>query len=664
MSDSFCPPVLVHDPLRLAALAGYGILDTAPEQGFDDIVQLARQLCGAPVALVSLVAGDRQWFKARVGFPRDETGLDASVCAHALGEPDLLVIPNLATDPRTRANPLVTGEPFIQFYAGAPLRTPEGQVLGSLCVLDHRPRPEGLSEARCEALRALARQVVTLLELRRQQSMLQTVTDHVGQAIFRMDRAGTVTFINPATETMFGWPAADLIGRSLRDTVRRGVADGRVFPPEHCPLWQALLTGRLVENHEDTFFRRDGTPVQVLVTNAPITLAGGITGTVMTVGDVTAISRTQRALRETQRFTTALLELGDGMRDLSQVADMTYAAAGIVGRALGASRVGFGRFDPTGSTVTVERDWTEPGQISIAGRYPFEDYSGAQPDLRAGRPLIVDDVRQDPRTAAHAAALLAVEAQALVNMPVREHGRTATLFFVHDRQPRPWSEGEISFLQAVADRVETGIARLYAEEHQHLLNRELSHRMKNLLAMVQAIATQTMRNATDVKEAQNVLTARLIALGRAHDLLMGGALTSTEMEPVIRAATDIHADRPDRFRIEGPPIVIGTDQALSLALMLHELATNALKYGALSSDGGHVAITWEVSPAEQGPLLSLTWAEAGGPAVMPPARKGFGTRLIERGLSAQVGGTLALDYPPSGVTCRICAPLADFQAGH
>ena len=160
-------PYNVADPARLAALAAHEILDTPPEQGFDDVVRLATRLCATPVALVSLVAADRQWFKARVGFPHCETDLDSSVCKFALVEPDLLVIPDLTADPRTMANPLVTGEPHIRFYAGAPLRTLEGQVLGSLCVIDTVPRPGGLTPEQADDLRALGRQVANLLEMRR-----------------------------------------------------------------------------------------------------------------------------------------------------------------------------------------------------------------------------------------------------------------------------------------------------------------------------------------------------------------------------------------------------------------------------------------------------------------------------------------------------------------
>ncbi len=164
---SAAPVSEVRDAGRLAALASYDILDTMPEEGFDDIVQLARQLCDAPVSLVSLVAADRQWFKARVGTTLSQSDLDSSVCAHALAEPDLLVIEDLTADLRTRDNPLVVGEPFIRFYAGAPLRTAMGDVLGTLCVIDTAPRPAALTEAQADGLRCLARQVVNLLELRK-----------------------------------------------------------------------------------------------------------------------------------------------------------------------------------------------------------------------------------------------------------------------------------------------------------------------------------------------------------------------------------------------------------------------------------------------------------------------------------------------------------------
>lgn len=172
-------PAAVHDPARIDALTSLGLLDTPPEEGFDDIAQLAALICNTPVALVSLVAGDRQWFKARVGFPACQTDLNASVCAHALAAPDLLVIPDLTTDPRTSANPLVTGEPFLRFYGGAPLQAPNGQVLGSLCVIDHKPRAQGLTAKQADGLRRLSRQVTTVLRERQLTREMRNTRDEL-----------------------------------------------------------------------------------------------------------------------------------------------------------------------------------------------------------------------------------------------------------------------------------------------------------------------------------------------------------------------------------------------------------------------------------------------------------------------------------------------------
>jgi PAS domain S-box-containing protein len=152
---------------RLEALESYGILDTPPEAAFDDVSKLAAQICDAPIALVSLVGKERQWFKSELGFGMQETPRSVSICATAIREKDLLVVPDLSQDPRFRDNPLVTGAPHVRFYAGAVLRTPEGLPLGTVCVLDREPRPQGLKEGQAFTLRVLARQVMTQLQLRR-----------------------------------------------------------------------------------------------------------------------------------------------------------------------------------------------------------------------------------------------------------------------------------------------------------------------------------------------------------------------------------------------------------------------------------------------------------------------------------------------------------------
>lgn len=151
---------------RLAELREYHILDTLSEQAYDDVTFLAARICGTPIALISFVDAERQWFKSRVGLAATETPREVAFCAHAITRPqDLMVVPDAEKDPRFAANPLVTSDPHIRFYAGAPLVTPTGNALGALCVIDRVTRE--LSAPQQDSLRALSRQVMTHLELRK-----------------------------------------------------------------------------------------------------------------------------------------------------------------------------------------------------------------------------------------------------------------------------------------------------------------------------------------------------------------------------------------------------------------------------------------------------------------------------------------------------------------
>ncbi|WP_407522185.1 sensor histidine kinase [Methylobacterium oryzisoli] len=225
--------------------------------------------------------------------------------------------------------------------------------------------------------------------------------------------------------------------------------------------------------------------------------------------------------------------------------------------------------------------------------------------------------------------------------------------------PIPGDAGAVERVLAVARDVTDAH---HAEEQQALLMQELAHRVKNILAMVQAVATQTLRGAASLEEAATAFGARLIALSHAHDILIQGSWAAADLRNVVEGAADLHGGRaPDRFRIEGPAVRLGPRSALALSLILHELATNAAKYGALSRAEGRVSVAWRIVAEADEPWLFLRWEEAGGPPVVAPTRSGFGSRLIERTLVHSLGGSASLTYPAAGVVFSLSAPLRAVQ---
>lgn len=199
-----------------------------------------------------------------------------------------------------------------------------------------------------------------------------------------------------------------------------------------------------------------------------------------------------------------------------------------------------------------------------------------------------------------------------------------------------------------------------AERLQRLLLEELHHRVKNTLATVMAIASQSLRNATDLEHGRESISHRLIALGRAHDLLLQSHWISASLPAIVRAAIEPF-DTPDRkrFVFRGVEIDVGPAAVLALAMALNELCTNAVKYGALSNADGHVEITSILD--EEAQRFKLTWEEKKGPAVKEPARRSFGARLIENGLARLLHGDARLHFEPTGVICEFDFPLASLR---
>lgn len=230
-----------------------------------------------------------------------------------------------------------------------------------------------------------------------------------------------------------------------------------------------------------------------------------------------------------------------------------------------------------------------------------------------------------------------------------------------------WASGEMMALRTDDDTV-VGFIKILRDktqerdqaDRQRLLMHELGHRMKNTLSVVQSIAMQSLRGASSLADASEKLRARIAAYAKAHDILLQKDWVSATLENIVEAAlTNIGLDGSDRIRWRGPHVELGPQAALSFSMVLHELLTNAHKYGALSNADGSIEITWQIESRDGVDVMVSSWRESGGPPVEPPSRKGFGSRLIVSSLQAY--GEAAMTYGPRGVELHTVMRLAAIQ---
>jgi two-component sensor histidine kinase len=354
---------------------------------------------------------------------------------------------------------------------------------------------------------------------------------------------------------------------------------------------------------------------------------------------------------------------------LEQALDEILAAANLLH---GASQGRVQLFDPLRRQLeTVASSGFAPGIFDVVRPVKPEDRFASARALNGRKPVVIEDIERDRdylpyRDKAHLGGYRAMLATPLISSGGEFIGVLSTYFpKPHKPSRREMRLSEIYARQAanIVARFRAENALRHTEETLRLANRELYHRSKNMLAVIQSIAAQTLRATPDPQDFVEAFTGRLIAIDRAQSLLTGAGHQGVWIKDLVHDQAIVDAESQGRVALRGPDVLLDPQLSLNLGLVLHELATNARKYGALSHAEGKVAVSWDVKLESR--LLKIRWQESGGPKVKPPERTGFGTVLVERVARSAEDAEAGIRFLPEGILCTICVPLppAETESG-
>lgn len=310
-----------------------------------------------------------------------------------------------------------------------------------------------------------------------QNELAQTIAENSTQGFAMMDERGYCIYANRAWLRMTGYSLAEIGSRPLHDLVHHHYPDGRPYPMSECPIDRALPHNFEVRAHEDLFFRKDGSTFPVMCAASPIFKDGSPVATVIEIRDITEKKLVDQELERVSRRQAFLLQIAETLRALEKPAEVMAAASRLIGEYFGVGRVGYAEIDDSGTTVSVNGDWTRSGMNSLAGESrPLNSFGpNIIAELRAGRTLKLTDIAADPCSAPYAAGYASIGVQAMIGVPLLEEASFTALLYLHESSPRGWTDEEVGLVEDVARRTWEAVKRAHAEERLREETRILEH---------------------------------------------------------------------------------------------------------------------------------------------------------------------------------------------
>jgi PAS domain S-box-containing protein len=473
---------------------------------------------------------------------------------------------------------------------------------------------------------------------------LAAIVESSDDAIISKDLNGVIVSWNKGAQRLFGYAADEIIGKPVTT----------LMPPERRDEEPGILArirqGERIEHYETVRQRKDGTLIDVSLTVSPVRDGSGrIVGASKIARDITEQKRAADALDRRASEQAALYQFTDKLFRAGSLDDIYDSALEAILQAVRCDRASILLFDAT-SVMRFVR-WRD---LSAQYRQAVDGHSPWTPDTVNPAPLWIDDISSADLDAPLKQTIAAEGIGALAFIPLIAHGRLIGKFMLYYDRPHAFDATEIDLAVTIARQLGFSIERVRDEQRRNLLIAELNHRVKNTLATVVAISHQSFLKGRSPEEAHYSFERRVRALAQTHGRLAEASWSGVSLEMLVADETAPYRDERGNVRIAGQRIQLNPKSAVSLGMAFHELTTNAAKYGALSTKGGSLEVTWSVTTDGD---LRIRWREFGGPPVQAPQRPGFGRLLLERALHSDLDAEVQLDFAPAGLECTIAFPL-------